>query len=110
MNFFLNGSWQDRDEVIEVKNPFDGSVVDTVPKANAADVETALQTAEAGAKIMAGLTGYERFVILRKAADLMRERLEDLAQTLSSEEGKILAEARMEVDRSAQTIELSGEE
>ncbi|MDA0349068.1 MAG: aldehyde dehydrogenase family protein [Verrucomicrobia bacterium] len=110
MKFFLNGSWQGRDEVIEVKNPFNGSVVDTVPKATAADVETALQAAEAGAKVMAGLTGYERFLILRKTADLMRERLEDLAHTLSSEEGKILTEARLEVDRSAQTIELSGEE
>ena len=47
MKFFLNGSWEDRDEVIEVINPFDGSVVDTVPKASAADVETALQAAEA---------------------------------------------------------------
>ena len=110
MKFFLNGRWEARDEVIEVLNPFDGTVVDTVPKATAEDVETALEAAVAGAKVMAELTGYERFVILRKTADLMRENMEDLAQTLSSEEGKILAEARLEVDRAAQTMELSGEE
>ncbi|MCB1122862.1 MAG: aldehyde dehydrogenase family protein [Verrucomicrobiae bacterium] len=110
MKFFLNGSWQDRNEVIEVTNPYDGSVIDTVPKATGADVETALQAAVAGAVEMARLTGYERFQILRRAADLMRERLEDLAQTLSSEEGKVIAEGRLEVDRAAQTMELSGEE
>jgi acyl-CoA reductase-like NAD-dependent aldehyde dehydrogenase len=110
MKFFLNGKWESRNEVIEVVNPFDGRVIDTVPKATTADVETALQAAVAGAKIMAGLTGYERFLILRKTADLMRERQEELAQTLSSEEGKIISEGRLEVDRAAQTIELSGEE
>ncbi|MCZ6674400.1 MAG: aldehyde dehydrogenase family protein, partial [Verrucomicrobia bacterium] len=110
MKFYLNGNWQDRDELIEVTNPFDGSVIDTVPKATNADVELALESAVAGAKTMAETTGYERFLILRRAADLMRERLDDLAHTISSEEGKTLAEGRLEVDRSTQTIELSGEE
>ncbi len=59
---------------------------------------------------MEALTGYERFLILRKTADLMRERQEALAQVLSSEEGKAIAEGRLEIDRAAQTIELSGEE
>lgn len=110
MKFFLNGSWQDRDEVIEVTNPFDGGVIDTVPKANATDVETALAAAVQGAEVMEALTGYERFEILRRTTDLMRERQEDLAQTLSSEEGKTIGEARLEVDRASQTMELSGEE
>ncbi len=110
MKFFLNGNWENRDEVIEVINPFDGSVVDTVPKASPADVEAALQGAEASAKVIVGLTGFERGEILKRTAALMMERLDDLARTLSSEEGKILAEAKFEVDRAAQTIEISGEE
>lgn len=110
MKFFLNGSWQDRDEVLEVINPYDGSVIDTVPKASPDDVNTAIAAALEGAKVMEALTGYERFLILRKTADLMRERQEALAQVLSSEEGKAIAEGRLEVDRAAQTIELSGEE
>ena len=55
--------------------------------------KTALQTAERGAKAIAKLTGYERYEILRKVADLMVERTEDLARTITLEEGKILAEA-----------------
>ena len=110
MKFFLQGEWQDRDAVIEVRNPFDGSVLDTVPCATDADVETALATATNGAVTMAATTGYERFEILRRAADLIRERAGDLAHTISSEAGKPITEARIEVGRGAQTLELSGEE
>ena len=110
MKFFLNGSWQDRDEVLEVINPYDGSVIDTVPKASAEDVDTAIGAAVEGAKVMEATTGYERFLVLRKTADLMREHQEELARILSSEEGKAISEGRLEIDRAAQTMELSGEE
>ena len=110
MKFYLNGKWEARDQVIEVTNPYDGSTIDTVPRATEADIETALASAVKGAAIMAETTGYERFKILRRTADLIQEHSEDLAQTLSKEEGKTLAESRLEVDRAAQTMELSGEE
>ncbi|MEM6468046.1 MAG: aldehyde dehydrogenase family protein [Planctomycetota bacterium] len=110
MKFFLAGTWQDRDERIDVVNPADGEVIDTVPTANESDVETALDAATRSASIMAELSGYERFQILRRAADLMLERRDDLARTLSSEEGKPIREATLEVERSVQVIELSGEE
>ena len=110
MKFYLAGSWQDRDQKIEVTNPFDGSVIDTVPVANPDDVESALAAAVKGAEAMAALPGYDRYTILRRAADLMRGRAEVLATILSTEEGKTLDESRVEVDRSIQTIELSSEE
>lgn len=110
MKFYLNGSWQSGQDILEVLNPYDGSVIDTVPRASATDVEKALCGAVQGAEQMASLTGYERFEILRRVADLMRKRMDDLATTLSSEEGKTIGEARFEVDRAVQTIELSGEE
>ena len=110
MKLFLAGQWQDRDERIEVINPGNGDVIDTVPRASANDVETALQTADDAKGTMAALTGYERFEILRRAADLLLEQRDELAQTLSREEGKAIREAKVEVERSAQTLELSGEE
>ena len=110
MKFFLAGEWHERDEKIEVRNPFSRDVIDTVPKATNEDVEAALAAAVSGAQTMAAMQGYDRYVILRKAADLMRGRAEDLAQTISAEEGKTLRESRGEVDRSVQTMELSGEE
>ncbi|MEM9366695.1 MAG: aldehyde dehydrogenase family protein [Planctomycetota bacterium] len=110
MKFFLAGTWQDRDARLDVINPGNGDVLDTVPIASEADVESALESAVEGAKVMAALTGYERFQILRRAADLLFERRELLARTLSSEVGKPIREALVEVDRAAQTMELSGEE
>ena len=110
MKMLLGGNWVDRAEKIEVLNPFDGSVVDTVPHSSLADVEEALAAAERGARVMRDLTGYQRYEILMKVADLMRERADDLARTITLEEGKILAEAQIEATRAREIIVLSAEE
>lgn len=110
MKMFIHGEWVDRSSKIEVANPFDGSVVDTVPKAEPADVDRALAGAVEGARQMRATSGYERYEMLRKTAALMRRDQEDLARTISQEEGKILAESRGEVARATETIELSAEE
>jgi acyl-CoA reductase-like NAD-dependent aldehyde dehydrogenase len=59
---------------------------------------------------MAKLSGYDRYKILMKAADLMARRQEDLGQTISREEGKIIAEGRLEANRAVETITGSAEE
>ena len=110
MKMHIGGQWVDKSEKIEVLNPFSGSVIDTIPRANQQDVETALKTAERGAEIMAKMTGYERYEIIHKVSEIMTERVEELAQTITLEEGKILAEATMEASRAAEIIALSAEE
>lgn len=110
MKIFLAGTWVDKPKKMEVHNPYDNSVIDTVPRADAADLEKALVFAERGAKVMAKLTGYERWKILRKAADMMADRNEDLGQTISQEEGKIIAEGRGEANRAVETMMGSAEE
>lgn len=110
MQFYLAGQWQDRSDTIDVINPYNKEVIDTVPKASDDDVEKALQSAVSGAEAMRALSGYERFEILDRAAAMMQEQSEDLARTLSSEEGKTINEARGEVDRATQTMQLSAEE
>ena len=110
MKMLVAGQWVDKSERIEVRNPFDGKLVDTVPRADAEDVERALAGAVEGAKVMRRTSGYERAKILRKAAALMGQRSEMLGRLISSEEGKILAEGMFEVSRAQETIELSAEE
>src|SRR5436190_7308282 len=110
MKMFIAGNWVDKPEKMEVRNPFDQSVVETVPKADAADVDRALAGAVEGAKIMRAMPGYERYQILNKASRLMKERQADLARTLTLEEGKPIRESMVEAARAAETIELSGEE
>ena len=110
MKIFLAGSWVDKPKKIEVRNPYDNSVIDTVPKADGDDVDHALSFAERGAKVMAKLSGYERWKILRKAADLMAARNEELGRLISTEEGKIIGEGRFEAGRAVETIMGSAEE
>src|SRR5262249_31110722 len=67
MKMYVAGQWIDKPQKIEVRNSYDNSVIDTVPRAERADVERALQSAERGARAMAQLSGYERWGILKKA-------------------------------------------
>ena len=110
MKMFLRGEWSSGRERFEVRSPYDGELVATVPQASVEDVNTAITGAVEGAAVMRRTTGYERFGILRRAADMMLARCEELAKTISLEEGKTLAEATFEVNRAAETIELSAEE
>ena len=110
MKMYINGEWVDRANTMPVLNPFDQSIIDTVPRATVADVDLAIASAVRGAKVMAKLPSYERYAILNRTAQLMTERMEDLGQTITREEGKVIAEGRGEAGRANQTITLSSEE
>lgn len=110
MRMFIAGQWTEAQDTIEVLNPFDGSLVDTVPHAGPKEVDQALESATRGARIMAELPAYERYSILTKTAGLLREKQENFALLISKESGKALWESRFEVVRAAETIELSAEE
>ncbi len=107
---FVAGEWVAAGAVTEVVHPYDGRVIDAVPRASAAEVERALAGAVRGAKVMARLSAAERFAILAAAAVTIERRAEQLARTITLEAGKPLAEARAEVGRTVQTIQLSAEE
>ena len=110
MKMHIGGQWVDKSETIDVINPFDNSVVDTIPKGTTEDAKAAIESAERGAKAMAALTAYERYEILHRAVDLMTERVEDLGRTITLEEGKVLAEGIGEAKRGIETMTLSAEE
>lgn len=110
MKNFIAGNWIDKPTKLEVTNPFDNSVIDTVPKADAGDLEKALAFAERAAGVMAKLSSYQRWKILRKASDMIAARNEELGQIISKEEGKIIAEGRGEASRAVETMMGSAEE
>lgn len=83
--------------VIEVTNPANGKVIDTVPAATEDDVKLAVEKAKAGQKIWAKVPVHERGDILIKFVELVEENKERLAQTLSQETGKPITEARGEI-------------
>ncbi len=110
MKMYVAGQWVDKSQKIEILNPYDNSVIDTVPRAELADVDRALASAARGAKAMATLSGYERWKILKKAAEIIEARNEELGELISKEEGKVIAEGRFEARRAVETIMGSAEE
>ena len=110
MKMYLAGEWVDRDEKIDVVNPFNGQVFDTVPRGSVEDVQTAIASADRGARVMAATSGYQRYEILTRAVGLMKERVEDLGRTITMEEGKIIGEGLGEAERAIQTMTGSAEE
>ena len=99
MKMYIAGQWIDSDKKFEVKSPYYGDVQDTVPESSLEDVERCLAAAVAGAKSMAALTGYDRQKILEKAGQLLDEQVEEMARTVSLEQGKPITEARGEASR-----------
>jgi glyceraldehyde-3-phosphate dehydrogenase (NADP+) len=110
MKMLIAGEWIDKSEKISVKNPYDGSVVDTVPAAGARDLEKAVSGAQKGFKEMSGLSSLDRYAILNRSAEVMRSRADEIAIVMSKEVGKTIKEARGEVSRAIQTMTLSSEE
>jgi glyceraldehyde-3-phosphate dehydrogenase (NADP+) len=110
MKMLLAGEWVDRDKRIEVRDPFDSAVIDTVPRATAADVETALASAVKGFTISRKMTVYDRARILAKTARIVEEKQEEFARTIAREGSKTIREARKEARRCVNTLTISGEE
>ena len=110
MKMYLAGEWVNRNEKIDVVNPFNGQVFDTVPRGSVDDVQTAIASAERGARAMASLSGHQRYEILTRAVGLMKERVDDLGRTITMEEGKIIGEGLGEAERAIQTMTGSAEE
>ncbi len=109
---FINGEWVDADngETLAVTNPANGEVIAEVAKCGAAETRRAIEAAEAAMGDWRQRPAKERAALLRKWFDLMMEAQEDLAQILTAEQGKPLAEARGEVAYGANYIEWFAEE
>ncbi|UCG60788.1 MAG: aldehyde dehydrogenase family protein [Candidatus Zixiibacteriota bacterium] len=110
MKMLLDGQWVDRDKKIDVTDPFDNSLIDTVPAATKEDVETALAAAVKGFEITRRMTVYERAQILFKTAAIISDNLEEFATTIAQEGSKTITEARKEASRCVNTITASAEE
>jgi glyceraldehyde-3-phosphate dehydrogenase (NADP+) len=110
MKMLLNGEWVDRDNKIDVRDPFDDSVIDTVPAASAEDVEMALEAAVRGFEVARKMSVFDRAQVLFKTAAIVSENLEDFAVIIAREGSKTIREARKEASRCVNTLMVSAEE
>ncbi|MFM0470526.1 NAD-dependent succinate-semialdehyde dehydrogenase [Paraburkholderia strydomiana] len=109
---FINGEWiaaSERDTA-PVVNPASLQELGRVPLATASDLEQALQTAKHAFDVWRNTVSAERARILKDGANLIRERAAHIAELLTLEEGKPLAESRDEVLRAAEYFEWFAEE
>src|SRR5436189_5443937 len=88
-----------------VINPATEKPLAHLPHASKADLDEALEAAKRGFVLWRATSAYDRCKIMHKAADLMRERHDAIAQVLVQEEGKVYADARAEVVTSAEIID-----
>jgi acyl-CoA reductase-like NAD-dependent aldehyde dehydrogenase len=110
MQMYVAGEWRGADAEDEIRSPWSGDVVDNVPRGSSADAEDALRCAVQGAVAMRRLSAYDRSEILNRAADLVDDACEELARTISAEEGKPLSEALGEARRTPALFRLAASE
>jgi acyl-CoA reductase-like NAD-dependent aldehyde dehydrogenase len=94
----------------ERHDPYRGELVCTAPSATATEVAAAVRAARSAAPRVAEMPAYQRAAILRRAADLVVERSDEIGEIMSRERGKALVDAKGEVKRSTETLSLSSEE
>jgi len=109
---FIDGAWTPAasGQTLPVINPATGEQIGTVAHAERADLDRALEAAAKGFKVWRKISAFERSKIMRKAANLMRERADAIAPLLTQEQGKTLVEAKGEILAGADTIDWFAEE
>jgi succinate-semialdehyde dehydrogenase/glutarate-semialdehyde dehydrogenase len=109
---FVNGVWSPSSSgrTLPVVNPANGNEIGTVACAERADLDRALEAADQGFRTWRKISAFDRSKLMRKAANLFRERADAVAPMLTMEQGKPLAEAKQEVLAGADIIDWFGEE
>ena len=108
----IDGEWVDAasGKTIDVVNPATGKAIGKVAHAGIADLDRALAAAQRGFEAWRKVPANERAATMRKAAALVRERADTIAQLMTQEQGKPLTEARVEVLSAADIIEWFADE
>jgi succinate-semialdehyde dehydrogenase/glutarate-semialdehyde dehydrogenase len=111
LSLYIDGAWAaGGGSHRSVVDPATENQIGELPLAASADLDRALAAAERGSVVWRATPAIERFRIMRRAADLMRERAKAIGEILTLEQGKPLAEAVREVSLSGDIIEFLAEE
>lgn len=112
VQLYIDGHWREgvAARKLPVLNPATGEVMADLACAETADLEEAAEAANRGFEVWRKISAFDRYKMMRKAAQLLRDRVETVAQLMTLEQGKPLAEARMEVMAGADTIDWFAEE
>lgn len=106
----IGGQWRGPQQTREIRDPYRGDVVGTMPLSDTAEVNAALDAAVAARDAAAALPGYERAALLKRISQLVERDVKSLAHLMARETGKAIKDAEAEVRRSLETFALAGEE
>ncbi|MBO1079609.1 NAD-dependent succinate-semialdehyde dehydrogenase [Roseomonas haemaphysalidis] len=108
----IDGQWRPAsgNRTMPIINPATEEQIGTVPHATESDLDEALEAAARGFNTWKRVSAFDRSKLMRKAADILRERAGEIARIMTMEQGKPLAEAKMEILGGADTIDWFAEE
>ncbi len=112
VSLFIDGEWSkgSSGKAQDILNPATGDPIGQVPHAGKADLDRALAAAEKAFHAWKQVSAFERYKIMRKAADLLRSRADEIATAMTMEQGKPVAEAKQEVLSGGDLIDWFAEE
>ena len=110
MDMLIGGKYVAGDDVVDVINPYNGDVIDTVPIAHRQTAQLAIDEANKAKDSLVEMSAFKVSNKLFNAVRKLEQRREEFAESLALEVGKPIGEALVEVDRSIETLRLSAEE
>ena len=105
IGLYIDGKWRKAPNTLPILNPADETEIGRCPVATTADLDDALAAAAKGFALWSRTSPHKRAAVLCRAAALMRERQEEIAQSITREHGKPIAQARLEVIRGCEFFE-----
>jgi acyl-CoA reductase-like NAD-dependent aldehyde dehydrogenase len=106
----VGGEWRLPVDSYDVRDPYRDCVISRAPQSTLKDLDDALSSAVAARPEAAAMPGFARAALLRRVGALLLERADRIAEVMTRESGKAIKDARAEVIRSQDTIQLSAEE
>jgi acyl-CoA reductase-like NAD-dependent aldehyde dehydrogenase len=108
--FYLAGQPGRSAEPLDVRSPFDGTLVGRTWLAGDGELDRAADAAVEATPVMRALPAFQRAAILHAASAALKTRRDEIARTLSGEAGKPIKDAAAEVDRASMTFQVAGDE
>jgi acyl-CoA reductase-like NAD-dependent aldehyde dehydrogenase len=108
--FFVDGRWEEDGDIVEIRAPYDGSLIARVVEGRREHANAAIAAAVKAFGTTRRLPAFERQRVLRRISAHIAERKEEFARTLAQEAGKPIKGARIEVERAIFTFNVAAEE
>ena len=110
MDMLIGGKHISSDDLMEVKNPYDGEVIDTVPIAHLQTAQMAIDEANRAKDTLTEMSAFKVSNKLFNVVEKLKEHKDEFAELLTLEVGKPINESLVELDRSIETLKLAAEE